>query len=311
MKTLLPKRLKDGARIAVVSPAGRDRDSGAWIAQAKALFSDKGYRVFVHPQNEFTYHYFAGTDDERATALNEAFADKTVDAIIAARGGNGSAHILDKLDYDVIRANPKILMGYSDITALHAAIHKNTGLVTFHGPDFVAFGSDGYDEYSLSSSLNLLSGRRTESVFENVQTTKDVTVSGQVIVGNLSLLMALLGTPWEPDYSNVILMIEDIAEELSHLDRMMWQWRMSGRLNKIKALVVGRFSDMKDSGYFPFGLTVNEIMSRHTQMLDIPVITGVSFGHKGRNPAIPYGLKATLTVKGSTMTLVYSGQVVE
>jgi len=310
MKILLPKKLKDGARIAVVSVASRD--DGSRIDAASKFFGDKGYDVSLYPsENVKPYYSFAGTDEERAKSLNEAFADKSVDIIFCARGGNGAVHILDKLDYNAIRANPKILVGYSDITALHAAIHKKTGLITFHGPNFADFGTDGYDEYSLTSSLNLLAGQRQESVFENIQTAKDISVSGKIIVGNLSLLTALIGTPWEPDYHSAILMIEDIAEETSHLDRVLWQWRASGRLNNIRALVVGRFSDMKDSGYFPFGLTVNEIIARHTQNLDIPVITGVSFGHRGRNPAIPYGLGADLHVKGSTMRLAYSGQVVE
>lgn len=307
---LLAKRLKEGAHIAVVSPSSYADDE--WINAGRDALIARGYKVTVHGQCSARNGCFAGTVDEKVAALHEVFADKNVDAVFCARGGNGAIHILDSLDFELIKNNPKIFMGYSDITALHAAIHKNTGLITFHGPTCTEFGWSGYDDYSRSSSLNLLSGHKVEAVYEGVQVNQEFDkISGKIIVGNLCLLTALLGTKHQPSFKHTILMIEEIGEEASHIDRMLWNWRSAGYLDNVKALVVGRFSDVKDTGDVPFGFTVNQIIERHTAGLDIPIVTGVSFGHKGRNPAIPYGINATMKVVDSTLTLTFDGQVVE
>lgn len=295
----------------MIAPSNWAEDS--WLASAKTRLEKEGYRVTIHPQCYLKSNQSAGTPEDKVNALHEVFADKSVDAIFCARGGNGAVHLLDKIDYNLIRKNPKIFLGYSDITALHVAFYEKSGLMTFHGPVFSDFGRDDYDQYSISSTLNLLSGERQESVFQDVSGA-DFDISGPLVVGNLSLLNALCDTPWAPPLHGAILMIEDIAEEVSHFDRIMWQWRASGRLEKIAALVVGRFTDMKDeesTQSASFGLTVPEIIENHMRGLDIPVAMGVSFGHKGRNPAVPFGVNVSLTLEKSSLLIKYKQKILD
>ena len=315
---LRPKRLRKGMTVGLVSPASNVPEDEN-IAFAMDVVRSLGFQVKPARHLYQRTQYLAGTDQQRADDLNAMFADKDVDAIFCLRGGYGSSRLLPLLDYELIATNPKVLMGYSDITALHCAISQRTGLVTFHGP----IAGDNFTDYSYAHfSQTLMQARPNQRLavpppFEDpgpgrVEKENRLTVfnpgngEGPLVGGNLSLVCHLMGTPWEPDFSGRILFLEDVHEVPYRVDRMLTQLRLAGALDKVAGIAFGKFTEAETSNNT---FSMEQVLRERTAGLGVPVIRGLMIGHVEDQAVIPVGAMARLDADSATLTLLDPGLV--
>lgn len=293
-----PPPLREGDIIGVMAPSSRtDHES---IDRAIAFLEEYGYRVRVHPQTWSAHGQSAGTAEEKAEALHELVRDGDIAAVFFARGGNRAGYMLPHLDYRLIARAPKIMMGYSDATILLNAIHRKTGLVTFHGPLLQRFARP-LPAGQVAQCLDLLAGKKTPLDMDGCRVWRAGKARGPLLGGNLSLVASMAGTPWQPRWDGAILFVEDCADELSRYDRMFMQLRHAGILDRIGGLVLGGFTDTRDTGTLPFGLTLEEIVMDATAGLGIPVVAGAPFGHGPDLLTLPVGGTASLSAsRGKT-----------
>jgi muramoyltetrapeptide carboxypeptidase len=261
-----PPRLKPGDTIGVVAPAG------------PTLVSDE---IFEKTG------YLAGNDMQRARLVNQFFKDSAIDAIICARGGFGSLRILPLVDFDVVRKNPKVFIGFSDITALLTAITTRSGLVSFHGPVVTTLAK------APKITCNTLLGAISSETPLEVQPANGVVIQagraqGPLIGGNLTTLCHLLGTPYEPGFKHRILLLEDRGEALYRIDRMLFQMKLAGCFDGIAGLVLGSFKGCGSlDGVF-------QVFEDHFRDISAPIIAGFDVGHGARNMTMPFGIDAIL-----------------
>jgi muramoyltetrapeptide carboxypeptidase len=309
-----PKRLAAGDTVALVSPASATFNS-VDLQIAKESLEALGFKVKPGEHMLERHGNLAGDDKARAEDLNKAFADKSIAAIHAIRGGWGSARVLPFLDYDSIKRNPKILIGYSDITALHMAINGKTGLTTFHGP----IGLGRWDSWSVDyykrvlmageavtfSPKQGLSDRNSLVQTEfRVQTITPGKARGRLLGGNLTVLTAILGSPYVPDFENAILFCEDIGEDYYRVDRMMTQLKLTGILGRIKGFVFGGCSEC-GPGDGNFGaLTLEEIFLDHVKPLGVPAWQGAMIGHAQPQWTLPVGAEVEIDATAGTIRLL-------
>lgn len=282
-----PKRLRAGARIGIVNPA-------YWLEEermqrAMDVFSGLGYELVCGKSTCLKLHQCAGSAEERAADIMAMFEDPAIDAIICARGGYGGNRVLPLLDYRVIRKNPKIFVGYSDITGFLTSFAQRSGLVTFHGPMLTTYGTKTI-QYNLDTFHRVLSGQDSveiRSVDEcRARCLKPGTASGALWGGNLTLVNERLGTPDQIDTRGAILVLEDIDEKLYAFDRMMLHLRRSGSLDQIRGLIVGEMLEMGDSKV-PFGMTTDEIVLDVCRGFDFPIISNFPCGHGDYQATLP------------------------
>lgn len=310
---LRPEALQEGDTIGIVSPASAIFESEPYEI-ARESFEAMGLQVKFGKNTRNRYGHLAGTDEERAEELNDMFRDDSVKAVIALRGGSGAARILDKLDYDLIKKNPKIFIGYSDITALHLAIFEKTGLVTFHGPVAVSSWNSFSAEY-----LKRLLFNKEAITYENpdnkgdelVQTKNRIrvinegSVKGQLLGGNLSVLTGIMGSEYFPqNWKDKILYLEDIGEKIYAVDRMMSQLKLGGVLEQIGGFVFGKCSDCDPGGSGYGSLTMEEVIDHYIKPLNIPAYSGAMIGHISDNVTIPNGIEAELIAEKGTISLL-------
>lgn len=308
----LPQRLSEGDTIGIVSPSSAIFETEPYQI-AVETFQAMGLKVKLGEFVNNRYGHLAGTDEERAQELNDMFLDNEVDAIIALRGGSGAARILDKINYQAIAANPKIFIGYSDITALHLAIYEKTGLVTFHAP--LAVSTWNKFNYSIFRRI-LFEGEKV--LFENpvekgdnltviknrIRTINPGKATGELLGGNLSVLTGIMGSEYFPSqWENKILYLEDVGEQIYAVDRMMSQLKLSGVLNQITGFVFGKCTDCKPgSGFGSF--TLEEVIDHYIKPLDIPAFSGAMIGHIDDNFTIPNGIQVEIdSTKGTILML--------
>ncbi|MCS6988614.1 MAG: LD-carboxypeptidase [Chloroherpetonaceae bacterium] len=305
---LKPKRLREGDVIGVVAPASpiypEDR-----LDKAKAYLQSLGYKVKFGKHVRKTHGYLAGLDQERANDINEMFADDSVKAIFCLRGGYGSPRLLRLIDYALIRRKPKIFVGFSDITALCCAIFAKTGLVTFSGPMLVS-DMVSPDEYSQYHLWRMLTKPRVYGRFINHETHRLVGIrsgeaKGRLIGGNLSLLSALVGTPFLPNMRKALLFIEEIGEEPYRIDRMFSQLDNAGILEKLSGLVIGQMTDCIEDDDDKPSLTLEEVIEDYLCVFpkSAPACANLSYGHVKHKLTIPIGAKAKLSVKNGRARL--------
>ena len=290
-----PSRLELGDTIGIIAPAGPvTRDE---IQPAIDLVKKKGYKILLSPNLYKKRGYLAGNDEARLDDLLAMFSNKKVKAVFCARGGYGAIRLIDRIDYDVIRKNPKIIAGYSDITALLFAIFKNTGLVTFHGPVLRNFTQGRKN--NLDHLLKLLSSETPHVMdLSNGSVIKQGHASGLVLGGNLSLICSLAGTPFMPRTKGAILFIEDKGEPLYRIDRMLNHLRLTGIINDLSGLIAGNFTncgDIKD---------IDKILKNITSDVDIPVISGLPAGHGKENKTIPIGIHADIKTEDKHLSFL-------
>ena len=309
----VPPALQEGDTIGIVSPASAIFESEPYEI-ARESFEALGLKVKFGRNVKNRFGHLAGTDEERAEELNEMFRDKSVKAIIALRGGSGAARILDKLDYEAIKQNPKIFIGYSDITALHLAIFEKTRLVTFHGPVAVST----WNSYSVDYLKRLLfekeaiiyknpsaKGDELTQTKNRIRTITEGTVKGKLLGGNLSVLTGIMGSQYFPqDWTGKILYLEDIGEKIYAVDRMMTQLQLGGVLNEISGFVFGKCSDCDPGGSGYGSLTLEEVIDHYIKPLNIPAYSGAMIGHIDDNVTIPNGIEAELNASNGTIELM-------
>jgi len=309
---LKPQRLTPGMTVGLVAPAsptGEDERTrfAVDIVRSFGFAVKEGRHLYSRDQ------YLAGTDQERAGDLMAMFADPDVDAIFCLRGGYGASRILPLLDYEVIRRNPKALIGYSDITALLNAIFRNTGLIGFHGP----VANQLFTDYTLGEFRKVLFEPSAPTVigaappFETgpgrVEEKNRVTVfrggkaRGRLVGGNLSLVTHLLGTPFEPDFRDRILVLEDVAESPYRIDRMLTQLWLAGRLQTVAGIAFGKFTEAGSSGP---SFSVEEVIAQRCAQLQVPVVRGLMIGHVEDQTVVPIGALAELDGDTGTLRLL-------
>jgi muramoyltetrapeptide carboxypeptidase len=300
--TVLPPYLQPGDMIGIVCPAGFMQPAKAEACIKK--FQEWGYRVLTGKtvSAEEPVNYFSGTDEERLSDLQEMLDNPDVKAILCARGGYGTSRIIDRLNFSVFRKSPKWIIGYSDITVLLSHVYRNFSIASLHSPMAGAFNQyDDSAEYLLSLR-NALEGKKIRYTCPvNGRNRKGQGV-GELVGGNLSLITHLLGSSSEIKTKNRILFIEEIDEYLYKTDRMMLQLKRAGKLDKLAGLIVGGFTDMKDTT-IPFGKEIREIIFEHVQEFDYPVCFDFPVGHQPENYALKFGAGYKLKVSNSKVSL--------
>jgi muramoyltetrapeptide carboxypeptidase len=282
----IPSYLKPGSKIRIVSPAGKVDEK--YILPAMEWLSKNGYHVELG-QHVFERHFqFAGTDKQRLNDLQTAIDDPETGAVICSRGGYGTVRIIDKLNCRNFENQPKWLVGFSDITILHACMN-NLRIATIHGamPRYF-FEKDSVPAENLISLMKLLKGENVFYSFKNGESNRTGKVRGELVGGNLSVISSLQGTKYELETDGKILFLEDIDEFLYHTDRMMFQLKLAGKLDNLAGLVLGSFTEMKDNES-PFGKTVHEIISEAVEEYSYPVAFGFPAGHDKKNLALIFG----------------------
>ena len=311
-KTLLPPRLKEGDTIGIISPSSAIFETEPYEI-AVETFEAMGLKVKLGEFVNNRHGHLAGTDEERAGELNAMFKDPGIQAIIALRGGSGAARILDKLDYKVIAANPKIFIGYSDITALHMAMYAKTGLVTFHAPlavstwnsfNYPIFRRILFDAEAIKFENPVEKGSALTVTRNRTRTINAGIATGELLGGNLSVLTGIMGSPYfPPQWENKILYLEDVGEQIYAVDRMMSQLQLGGVLNKISGFVFGKCTDCKPgSGYG--SLTLEEVIDHYIKPLNIPAYSGAMIGHIDDNSTIPNGIEARIDATKGTIQML-------
>ncbi len=307
VRKLKPPALRRGDVIGIVSPASSPDDFSR-IEKGVAYLEGLGYRVKLGRYIYKRLGYLSASDDERAKDLNEMFADPQVRAIICVRGGYGTPRILDKIDYGVIKRNPKIFVGYSDITALQLAIFKKVGLITFSGPMLAVDIYSNFDAYSEEFFWMILTSKSREIEVKNpdgaeISVLKQGKAMGTLLGGNLSLLASTVGTKFQPNFNDSILVIEDIGEEPYRIDRYLAQLKNAGILNKINGCILGQFTDCVPKEPEK-SLTLEQIFQDYFGNLKVPVISNLSYGHIPRKITLPIGAKIKIDTKRGTITIV-------
>lgn len=297
MTTVLkPPALKPGDTIGVMAPSsyvGRED-----IERAVKIVEDKGFKVFVHPQTYERHNQSAGLPLQKALALQGLWQRADIKAIWCAGGGNRALHFVDSVNFETMKRNPKILIGFSDITVILNSLYAKAGIPSVHGPVFKRL--DKFQEWDLL--LHLLAGENIEYKMPKAKILHDGKAEGRLIGGNLSLFQYLPQTLPGEFWKDGILFLEDCSEELSRLDRMLLHLKRIGVLKNIAGLVCGQFSDLKESGR-PYGFTLEEIIREHTEGLDIPILMNAPFGHAAELQPFPVGIKAMLDTKTPSIAL--------
>ncbi|HSM35051.1 MAG TPA: LD-carboxypeptidase [Longimicrobiales bacterium] len=306
-----PPRLRPGSRVALVNPAGATFDK-----QDIEVVEDRLAALDLVPVRGWhlldRHGYLAGTDEARASDINEMFADPTIDGIIAVRGGWGAARLLHLIDFDAVAEHPKVFMGYSDITTLLLAFQARTGLVTFHGP----VGTSEWNDFSVGAlraivfegtAPTLSNPRERGSDLVPTQHRPRVITAGRargrLLGGNLTVLASLLGSPYVPDWTGSILFLEDIGEAIYRIDRLLTQLSLAGVLESVAGVVFGKCTDCDpDSTYG--SLTLPEVLQHHLGGLGIPVWAGGMVGHIPLKWTLPLGVEAEIDTESATVRLL-------
>ena len=306
----IPPYLQKGDTIGLVCPAGfmplEKIQSAIDTLQAWGFKVKPGRTLGGGSTN-----YFSAPDEERLNDLQEMMDDKDVKAVMCARGGYGTGRIIDTLQFKKFRKHPKWVIGFSDITVLHSHLFSNYKIASLHAPMAAAFNdgpnTNAEDQYVQSLYLALV-GTAASYKCESHDFNKQGTAEGRLVGGNLALLAHLIGTPSDINTKNKILFIEDIGEYIYNVDRMMYQLKRSGKLKKLAGLIVGKFSDMKDTDR-PFGQTAEEVISDAVKEYDYPVCFNFPVSHEKENYALKVGVKYRLGVEGIvTLQEVSPGQ---
>ncbi len=296
---LKPDYLKAGDRVRIVSPAGFAAEEK--VLPAVKLLRDEGFEVILG-DHVFTRHFrFAGSDEQRLADLQQAFDDPECKAVICSRGGYGSIRIAGKISFSRFRKYPKWLIGFSDITVLHACLQKE-GYCSVHGAMPSSYMIDALPDQNFLELITLLKGDGSNNILPVHPLNRPGSASGKLTGGNLSMLYSLIGTPLESLTDGNILFIEDVSEYFYHLDRMMHSLKLSGKLKNLKALLVGDFTEMKENDP-PFGQTTEEIILDVVSEYSYPVCFGFPAGHARINRPLMLGADYSLAVHENQASL--------
>jgi muramoyltetrapeptide carboxypeptidase len=292
----LPPPLSAGARVALITPAGPLRGEAeltAAIDHARSFGWDPRPGAHVLAR----HGYLAGTDEERLADFNAALRDDSVDGIWCVRGGYGAMRLLPFLDYEAFRRHPRVLLGYSDITALHCAVGVRTGQVTYHGPtargELTAFARESLVRAVIEQADPC-------GTAADARTLRGGRATGRLVGGNLALLAALAGTPFAPDYTGAILVLEDVGEAVYRIDRMLQQLALSGALGRLSGIAFGQFTDGTDAADAP-NLELDDVLRGASAAAGVPALAGIPLGHVSDQWTIPLGAQAELDADAGTL----------
>lgn len=293
---ILPEKLKKDDTIGIISPAGAVKDNKLWEFTIK-YFENQGYKVKIAPHAGDKNAYLAGKDEDRLFDLINFFKDDEIKAIICSRGGYGTFRLLEKIDWEIIKQNPKIFVGYSDITALLNNFVEKSGLVCFHGPLALSdFGGEEINKFTEENFWQILEGHiEIPYSFKN-PINYECIIPGKVesvlMGGNLAILCGLLGTPYFPNLEEKILFLEDVGEPLYKIDRMLMQLKLAGVFEKVSGILFGEFTSIIDSDNTEVNkLRSVNIIKELTDGLKIPVGYGFSASHAVQKTTLPLGVK--------------------
>lgn len=270
--------LKKGDTIGLVAPASNVNKEK--LKEAVENLKDLGFNIKIGKSVEKVWYSFAGTDEERANDINEFFKDESIDAIMCVRGGYGGIRILSLLDYENIKKNPKPFIGYSDVTSLHMAFFKKCNLQTYHGPMAVSNFSKDYNLETSNDFLKVMNSSEKYEVKnfnEKIYFYNKLKGVGQLVGGNLAVLVSNLGTEYDIDYSNKILFLEDIGESTYKIDRMLWQLKNLDIFNKISGVILGDFANCEKSS--EDDMSLEDVFDNHFKTLKKPVCYNLKSGH--------------------------------
>lgn len=303
-----PRRLQEGDTVGLVLPASATFQADS-IAVAKEQLEAIGFKVVVGKHAYDRHGYFAGRDRDRADDINRMFADETIAGIVCYTGGWGSPRILPYLDFALIARKPKVLLGFSDITALLNAVYQRTRLVTFHGP----VGAVNLNPYSLDNFRRVVMTSEPAGILQPPEkrdtelidrTNRILKLSGgkgtgRLVGGNLTMISVMMGTRYEIDTEGAILFLEDVDEEIYRVDRMLTQLFLAGKFERAAGVVFGRCSQCEFRG----GFSLEDILRDRFGSLGVPAISGLSFGHIEHKLTLPVGVMATLDADAGTLRI--------
>ncbi|MCA9732188.1 MAG: LD-carboxypeptidase [Deferribacteres bacterium] len=312
---LKPPALNSGDTVGLVAPASVLFETNRMLMEAEEKMHELGFKTKRAKNIGKRYGYLAGSVKDRVADLHDMFRDGDVQAIVAVRGGYGSAQLLPHLNYDLIRKHPKILIGYSDITALALGIYVQTGLVTFHGPVATSTFSDYTKKYFLSTlgSTEAIGEIDDAPYSDNLQTSNRVwtvqegVAEGRLVGGNLTLLQSLLGTPYEPDTNGAILFMEEVGEEPYDLDRMLNHLKQAGKFDGVKGIFFDKMPSVKPASLQPgfnSSLSVEQVIEDVFKNCKFPLCVGLSIGHIKDKPTLPLGIQARLDATHGRLSLL-------
>ncbi|MBR5287843.1 MAG: LD-carboxypeptidase [Clostridia bacterium] len=305
-----PKKLQFGDTIGIIGASGAVRVEGA-VGRAVEYAKSLGFNVKLGESANAKYGYLSGSDELRARDVNAMFADPEVKAIVSTRGGYGTMRMLDLLDYDLIRANPKVFIGFSDITAMHIAFAERCGFITFHGPmatswndclpiDFVreSLFSAVMNDYPMGDLINAAG-------YHERKTVNPGSAEGILVGGNLSLIAGTIGTPYEINTKDRILFIEEVGERTYCVDRMLTQLRLAGKFDDCAGVIFGDFNDCPVE-YPNFGLTLEEVIRDCAAPCGKPMFTGLQAGHVTPAITLPLGARVRMDADNCRLTVLES-----
>lgn len=301
---IMPELLKKGDCIGLIAPASPTPDDK--VLRSKEKLEELGFKVKLGKSCYGRYGYLSGEDELRANDLNLMFKNKDVDGIMCIRGGYGTPRILDRIDYDSIRNNPKVFIGYSDITAIHIALNQLCSLITFHGPMASTDILEDFDEFTKESLIDcIVKGVSIKSI----ENPKDCEIQklvggyskGQLVGGNLALIAATIGTPYEIDTRGKILFMEDVDEEPYSIDRMLTQLALAGKLEEASGLILGDWRNCKSKAK-QSSLTLSEVFNDLIVPLNKPTVFNVKAGHCKPMITLPLGLEVCLDADHGKIT---------
>lgn len=292
----LPPRLRPGDTVGLVAPASSD-DNPDHLHQAVATVRGMGLVPKIGNHVSDIYGYFSGTDQDRAADINAMFEDDSVRALFAVRGGWGSARLLPLLDWPLIRTHPKLLIGFSDVTALHLAFAARAGFSTLHAPNIgnrwekVSWDSFWRMAFAAETPWLDLSDGQEEGAIGTLHAGK---AQGRLLGGNLTVLSTLMGTPWLPEFDQAILFLEDVGEAEYRIDRMLNQLALAGILTRIGGLVFGQCTRCSSDTPDYAGFRLNDLVDQYCAPLKIPAFSGANFGHIRNQLSLPFGAMVEL-----------------
>jgi muramoyltetrapeptide carboxypeptidase len=317
VNVLKPPRLKKHDVIGIVAPASAP-SSTEKIDKGIRYLERLGYRVELGAHAKAVHGYLAGRDEDRAGDLNAMFADRRVKAIFAVRGGYGTPRLLEHIDYGIIRQHPKILVGYSDLTALQLAIFAKTHLVSISGPMLAVEMAEKMDAFTEEFFWRLLTSSHPIGRVSNPDDTplrilsspsRKLQVKGRLLGGNLSMITSIVGTRLQPSFRDRFLFLEELGEEPYRIDRMLTQLKLAGILRQVKALLLGLFSDCVPTDKTKPTLSVDDVLTEVSDGLTIPVLSGLVYGHLPRRLTMPIGVRAGVDLRSRLFEFLESAVI--
>jgi muramoyltetrapeptide carboxypeptidase len=310
--TRKPPRLRQGDTVGLIEPAGFTADAFDLAAISDTI---RAMGLVPKPARHLMarWGYLAGKDAERAADVNAMYADKDVRAVFAIRGGWGSARILPYLDFGLIRRNPKLLVGFSDITALHLAFAARAGFTTIHGPNAAsswgelswnAFRAVAFEAATPTIRHPGGTDNRLVQLTGRTRTFRSGKAAGPLLGGNLTVLTAMMGTPFLPSFDGAILFLEDVDEAEYRIDRMLTQLALAGVLRRVAGVVFGQCTDCRATRSYLGGFTLSQILQQHLEPLGVPAFQGALFGHVPEQFSLPVGGRAEIDADAGTIRLL-------